>query len=60
MESMVFYAPLLGVVGLFIAWMIFTYVRKQPMGNPCMREIAGLVRVGATAFLKREYTALSI
>jgi len=60
MESMVFYAPLLGVVGLFIAWAVFTYVRKQPMGNPCMREIAGLVRVGATAFLKREYTALSI
>jgi K(+)-stimulated pyrophosphate-energized sodium pump len=60
MESMVFYAPLLGVIGLFIAWIIFTYVKKQPMGNPCMQEIAGLVRVGAAAFLKREYTALSI
>lgn len=53
-------APILGVVGLVIAFMIYNYIKSQPAGNEKMVEIAEEIRKGAMAFLKREYKVLAI
>jgi len=47
-----------GLVGLFIAWATYSYIRNQPAGNDRMREIQDLVHAGAMAFLRREYMYL--
>jgi K(+)-stimulated pyrophosphate-energized sodium pump len=54
------WAPILGVVGLFFAGIIYAYVVKQPVGTDLMREISEAIHEGAMAFLKREYRVLAI
>jgi K(+)-stimulated pyrophosphate-energized sodium pump len=58
MQQLTIVAPLLGVVGLIIAYLIFLYVKKQPNGTPIMQEIEEMIHAGAMAFLKREYSVL--
>ena len=48
-------APILGIVGLVIAFVIYNYIKSQPAGNEKMVEIAEEIQKGAMAFLKREY-----
>jgi len=56
------YLPLLavaaGVGGLGVAFALYRAIRRQPAGSAAMQAIAGLIRRGAMAFLKREYTVL--
>jgi K(+)-stimulated pyrophosphate-energized sodium pump len=52
------YAAPLGVLGLLVAGSIYIYLKKQPVGSDLMSELAGQIRVGARAFLKREYSVL--
>lgn len=47
------------VVALLYAMYLFFYIRSQDQGNPRMVEIAGAVRTGADAFLRREYTVIA-
>lgn len=51
-------ATVAGLVGLLLAWFTYLYVTRQPAGNERMQQIAALIRAGAMAFLKREYSAL--
>ncbi len=61
MDSTIIYVlPALGVVGIIIAFLIFSAIASKPAGNEKMQEIAGLIETGAMAFLKREYKSLSI
>lgn len=60
MGSLVPYAPYLGVIGLIIAIMIFSYVKKQPNGGEAMQSLEEMVHAGAMAFLKKEYSILVI
>jgi len=53
-------APILGVVGLVIAVLIYRFIVSQPAGNEKMQEIADAIHAGAMAFLKREYKVLAI
>ncbi|MBU2550368.1 MAG: sodium-translocating pyrophosphatase [Proteobacteria bacterium] len=53
------YAPLLGIVGLVIAYAIYVWLKKQPNGNETMVEIEEMIHDGAMAFLKKEYTYLA-
>lgn len=53
-------SPILGLVGLGVALLIYLAVRNRPDGNEKMREIAGYIHEGAMAFLKREYQILSL
>jgi len=52
-------APILGVVGFAIALLIFGMVKAEPEGNQIMKDIAAEIRIGAMAFLRREYTVLA-
>jgi Na+/H+-translocating membrane pyrophosphatase len=53
-------AWVLGVLGLAVALGIFAYVNKQSPGTPAMVALAEQIHSGAMAFLKREYTVLSV
>ncbi len=53
-------SPVLGIIGLVVAFMIYRSVASRPDGDNKMREIADAIHEGAMAFLKREYQILSI
>jgi K(+)-stimulated pyrophosphate-energized sodium pump len=52
------YAAPLGVFGLIVAALIFVYLKRQPVGSDLMAELALQIKLGARAFLKREYSVL--
>ncbi len=58
MEVFTVYAPFFGIASLLIAYLIYSYVKRQPNGNELMQELEEMIHVGAMTFLKREYTAL--
>jgi len=60
MTNLSYLAPVLGVIGLAIAFIIYTGVVKQPVGNEKMKEISDQIHDGAMAFLGREYKVLAI
>ena len=51
-------APILGAVGLLASFLSFLALKRNPPGNSQMQSVAGLIRVGAMAFLYREYRIL--
>ncbi len=53
-------APILGVIGLFIAYLIYAWIKRQDAGNDRMKEIAGMIHSGAMTFLRREYTYIAV
>jgi K(+)-stimulated pyrophosphate-energized sodium pump len=52
--------PIMGVVGMFFAFLIYGWLVKQPAGNEKMVEIATAIQEGAMAFLKAEYKILAV
>lgn len=47
--------PISSVVALFFAWLFYKNMMKSSEGTPRMAEIAGYVRQGAMAYLRRQY-----
>ena len=47
-----------GLVGLGVASVLYVAIRRQPDGSAAMRDLGELIRTGAVAFLRREYTVL--
>ncbi len=60
MQELTIWAPVIGIVSLIIAFLIYLYVKKQPNGSQLMQELEGMIHTGAMAFLKREYSVLAI
>ncbi|HET6637914.1 MAG TPA: sodium-translocating pyrophosphatase [Gemmatimonadota bacterium] len=58
MESFASSASLWGLLGLFVAWAIYVYLKRQSPGNDTMRDLGDQIRSGAMAFLRREYSVL--
>ncbi len=56
---MMYLAPVLGVVGLIVAYVIYSSVKSKSAGNEKMKEISDMIHDGAMAFLGREYKVLS-
>ncbi len=50
--------PIVGLVGIIIAVVIYKYISALPAGTDQMKEIAKSIRLGAMVFLRREYTYL--
>jgi len=60
-KAWLFYViPACGVLALLFAWWKASWVNAQDAGTDKMKEIAGYVRDGAMAFLRREYKMLAI
>ena len=55
-----FVALISAVIGLLVAFGLASWVIKQDAGNDRMKEIAGYIREGAFAFLKKEYKTMII
>jgi K(+)-stimulated pyrophosphate-energized sodium pump len=51
-------APISALISILVGLYFYRYVEKQDSGTPRMREISDAIRLGARAFLKREYTVL--
>jgi K(+)-stimulated pyrophosphate-energized sodium pump len=51
-------APVLGLLGLLMAFVVYRYVVAQPAGSGAMTEIADAIEDGAMAFLRKEYSIL--
>jgi K(+)-stimulated pyrophosphate-energized sodium pump len=60
MSTFVQLAPILGLVGLVGALVLYLYVSRQNAGSDEMQEIAARIHEGAMAFLRREYTVLAV
>ncbi|PLX71394.1 MAG: sodium-translocating pyrophosphatase [Denitrovibrio sp.] len=60
MTNLSYLAPVLGVIGLAIAFVIYQGVVKQSVGSEKMRDISEQIHDGAMAFLSREYKVLAI
>ena len=60
MDNHVALAPILGAIGLLASFLTFLTVKRRSPGNSEMRGVAGLIRVGAMAFLYREYRILAL
>ena len=60
MLSLVNWSWVFGLFGMFIAFMIYQWVAKQPDGTELMQKIERFIRTGAMAFLKRQYTTLAV
>ena len=58
MNFMLFIPPVLGVVGLVCAGVIYLLVRRYPEGDEKLRAIAGQIHLGAMVFMRREYSML--
>ncbi len=55
-----FLAPLGALAGIIGAWVCYSLVMKADEGDDDMKRIAGYVRDGARAYLKRQYKVVAI
>ncbi len=60
MIDLLWLAPVGSAVALLFAWYLAAMVLKQDQGTDRMKEIAEAVRVGARAYLKRQYMAVAL
>ena len=60
MESVLFIAPIIGVLGLLFAFYKASEIDKVSPGNDRMKEIATYIQEGSMAFLTRQYKALGL
>ena len=54
------FAVIAAVIGLIVAFCLAAWIKKADEGTDRMKEIAGYIREGAMAFLKREYKTMVI
>jgi K(+)-stimulated pyrophosphate-energized sodium pump len=60
MDHAVALALICGAVAVLYGLWLTSWLLRQPDGNERMREIAGAVQEGASAYLRKQYTAVAI
>jgi K(+)-stimulated pyrophosphate-energized sodium pump len=60
MGGLIILAPIGAVISLLFAGILIKRVLKESEGTSLMAEIAGSIREGANAYLKRQYTGVGI
>ena len=53
-------APIASIISILAGLYFYYYIDKQDSGTDKMKEIAGAIKEGSKAFLKKEYTILSV
>ena len=53
-------SALVGICGLIMALIIYSYIGKQPVGTDLMKSISDMIHEGAMAFLSREYKTVAV
>jgi K(+)-stimulated pyrophosphate-energized sodium pump len=53
-------APISAIISIIVGLIFYRYVDKQDSGTPKMKEVSLAIKEGAKAFLKREYTILTV
>ena len=56
---LIYFTPLAGIFALIFVWIFARWVGRQDPGTPKMQEIAGFIREGANAFLRREFQTIA-
>jgi hypothetical protein len=59
-SELMYYIPLMGLVGLVVMIGKAMWVNKQDAGDANMQELAGYIARGASAFLKAEWKVLGV
>jgi K(+)-stimulated pyrophosphate-energized sodium pump len=52
--------PILGIVGLVVAFIIYNMVKQHPEAEGKVAEIGDQIHLGAMVFMKREYSMLGL
>lgn len=52
--------PILGVVGLIAAFIIYGIIKSYDEGSEALKKIADQIHLGAMVFMRREYTMLAL
>ena len=60
MSPLHYLPPILGGIGLLVALLIYTFIKKQPAGEGKTAAIAQAIHLGAMVFMRREYSMLAI
>ncbi|MDD4583139.1 MAG: sodium-translocating pyrophosphatase, partial [Eubacteriales bacterium] len=60
MNTLAILAPVCAVLALIVAYALSAWINKVDEGTDRMREIAGFIREGSMAFLRREYKTMVI
>ncbi|MDR3225733.1 MAG: sodium-translocating pyrophosphatase [Clostridiales Family XIII bacterium] len=60
MELLQILTPICAVAGLITALILGVWIKRNDEGNERMVQIAGFIRKGAMAFLKREYVYMAV
>ncbi|MCR5272912.1 MAG: sodium-translocating pyrophosphatase [Lachnospiraceae bacterium] len=60
MESLIYLAPIAGIIALLFAVVKAVSINNAPIGNETMKEISGNIADGARAFLFAEYKVLIV
>ena len=53
-------APISAIISMLVGLYFYRYVNRQDSGTERMKEISTAIKVGAAAFIRREYTTLAI
>lgn len=60
MEAYTVYFPYVGVLGIVFAFIAYFSMKKFPVGDEKMKDIAEKIHTGAMVFLKKEYSIIAI
>jgi len=60
MLELLYLPPVLGVVGLIVAFVIYGVVKKYPAGDEKITKIGDAIHLGAMVFMHREYKMLAM
>ncbi len=55
---MEFLPPLMGIIGMVVAYLLYGMVMKYPEGDASIKKIGDQIHEGAMVFMKREYSIL--
>ena len=59
-NTLIFIAIGIAIIGLIYGFGLIGWVKRQPDGDPAMREVASAIQAGAKAYLRRQYSTIAI